>query len=77
MPLINVKIIEGVFSSEQKAKIIRKLTDAMVEVEGEAMRAVTWTIIEEVKSGDWAIGGKALSTADVKSLGATRPAEVS
>jgi 4-oxalocrotonate tautomerase len=76
MPLINVKVIEGVFSAEQKAQIIQKLTDAMVDIEGEAMRSVTWAVIEEVKSGDWAIGGKALSTADVKALGATRPAKV-
>ncbi|MFK2904419.1 4-oxalocrotonate tautomerase family protein [Dyella ginsengisoli] len=77
MPLINVKLIEGVFSPQQKAQIIRKLTDAMVEVEGEAMRAVTWTVIEEVRSGDWAIGGKPLSTGDVKALAAmpvTQPA---
>ena len=76
MPLINVKVIEGVFSSEQKAQIVRKLTDAMVEIEGEAMRPVTWAVIEEVRSGDWAIGGKPLSTADVKALSATRPAKV-
>ena len=76
MPFINVKVIEGVFSPEQKALIIQKLTDAMVEVEGEAMRPVTWAVIEEVRSGDWAIGGKRLSTADVKALGAARPAKV-
>lgn len=76
MPLINVKVIEGAFSPEQKAKMIQKLTDAMVEVEGEAMRPVTWTVIEEVRSGDWAIGGKPLSTADIKALGAPRPAKV-
>ena len=75
MPFINVKLIEGVFSSEQKAQIIRKLTDTMVEIEGEAMRSVTWTVIEEVKSGDWAIAGKPLTTADVKALAATRPAK--
>jgi len=74
MPLINVKLIEGVFSPEQKQQIVRKLTDAMVSVEGEAMRGVTWTVIEEVKSGDWAIGGHPLTTADVKALAATRPA---
>jgi 4-oxalocrotonate tautomerase len=74
MPLINVKLIEGVFSLEQKQQIARKLTDAMVSVEGEAMRGVTWTVIEEVKSGDWAIGGQPLTTADVKALAATRPA---
>ena len=70
MPLINVKVIEGVFSAEQKTQIIRKLTDAMVDIEGEAMRQVTWTVIEEVKSGDWGIAGKPLSTADVRALAA-------
>ncbi len=75
MPLINVKVIEGVFSAEQKNQIIRKLTDAMVDIEGEAMRAVTWAVIEEVKSGDWGIAGKPLSTADVRAL-AARPAKV-
>ena len=68
MPFINVKIIEGVFSPAQKADIIRKLTDTMVGIEGEAMRSVTWTVIEEVKSGDWGIAGNPLSTADVKAL---------
>jgi 4-oxalocrotonate tautomerase len=33
------------------------------------MRGVT-TVIEDVLSGDWAIGGKALTTADVKALAA-------
>ena len=75
MPLINVKIIENVFSPEQKQKIVSKLTDAMVDIEGEAMRAVTWVVVEEVRSGDWGIGGRPLSTADVKALAATRPAK--
>jgi 4-oxalocrotonate tautomerase len=74
MPFINVKLIEGVFSSEQKQQIVRRLTDAMVSIEGEAMRGVTWTVIEEVKSGDWAIGGQPLTTADEKALAAARPA---
>ncbi len=68
MPLIQVKVIEGVFSSEQKGQIVLKLTDALVTIEGEAMRPVTWAIIEEVRSGDWAIAGTPLSTADVKRL---------
>ena len=75
MPLINVKVIEGVFSTEQKSRIIRNLTNAMVEVEGEAMRSVTWTVVEEVKSGDWGIAGKPLTTDDVRALAATRAAK--
>lgn len=70
MPLINVKVIEGVFSAEQKAEIVRKLTDAMVTIEGEAMRPVTWTVVEEVRSGDWGIAGKPLTTEAVKALAA-------
>jgi 4-oxalocrotonate tautomerase len=58
-----------------KARIIRNLTDAMVEIEGEGMRPVTWTVVEEVKSGDWGIAGKPLATADVLALAATRPAK--
>jgi 4-oxalocrotonate tautomerase len=70
MPLIQVKVIEGVFSDEQKQQIIERLTDAMVSVEGENMRPVTWVLIEDVKSGEWGIGGKPLGTADVKALAA-------
>lgn len=73
MPMINVKVIEGVFSDTQKADMIEKLTDTMVSIEGENMRSVTWVIVEEVKSGDWGIGGQALSTAQVKALAAGAP----
>jgi 4-oxalocrotonate tautomerase len=70
MPLLNVKLIEGVFTPAQKQEMIRKLTDAMVSIEGENMRAVTWVVIEETRSGDWGIGGNPLTTADVKALAA-------
>ena len=73
MPFVNVKIIEGVFTAEQKQRIVRDLTDAMVAVEGENMRQVTWVVVEEVLSGDWGIAGNPLSTADVKALAAGAP----
>jgi 4-oxalocrotonate tautomerase len=73
MPLINVKIIEDVFSEAQKQEMIRKLTDTMVSIEGENMRPVTWVVLEEVKSGDWGIGGNSLTTNDVKALAAGKP----
>jgi 4-oxalocrotonate tautomerase len=73
MPLIEVRVIEGVFTEAQKRQIVHKLTDAMVSVEGENMRSVTMVIVEEVKSGDWGIGGKSLTTADVKALAAGKP----
>ena len=73
MPLINVKVIENVFTAEQKRDIVERLTDAMVTVEGDNMRPVTWVVIEEVKSGDWGIGGHVLTTADVTALAAGVP----
>jgi 4-oxalocrotonate tautomerase len=76
MPFINVKLIEGVFDASQKQEIVEKLTDAMVEIEGENMRPLTWCVVEEVRSGDWGIGGKSLTTADVKALAAGVPAKV-
>jgi 4-oxalocrotonate tautomerase len=68
MPLIQVKLIEEVFTPQQKQQMIQKLTDAMVAIEGENMRKVTWVIIEDVKSGEWGIGGQAISTDAVKAI---------
>jgi 4-oxalocrotonate tautomerase len=70
MPFINVKLIEDVFTPEQKRRIIEDLTDAMVAIEGEAMRPVTLVVVEEVRSGDWGVAGKALTTQDVRALAA-------
>ena len=72
MPMINVKLIQGVFTKEQKYQMISKLTDAMVAIEGENMRSVTWVVIDEVQSGDWAVGGRPLTTADVKAMAVGR-----
>lgn len=68
MPLVTVDVIKDVFTPAQKQDIIQRVTDAMVSVEGEAMRPVTWVRIMEVEQGDWAIGGQCLKAADVHAL---------
>ena len=68
MPLVDIQLIEGVFDKDQKQKMIRKVTDAMVEIEGEAMRGVTWVRVHEIASGEWGIGGKGVTAADVKAM---------
>jgi 4-oxalocrotonate tautomerase len=68
MPLITVKLIEDVFTPEQKVKIIETLTDAMVAIEGENLRDLTFVLIEEVKQGNWGVGGKPLTASDVRRL---------
>lgn len=68
MPLVNIDVIKGVFTPAQKADMIHRVTDAMVAVEGEALRGLTWVRVREIEQGDWAIGGKLLAAADVLAL---------
>jgi 4-oxalocrotonate tautomerase len=74
MPLVTIDVIKDVFSPKQKQQLIARVTEAMIEVEGEAMRPVTWVRIKEFEGGDWAIGGQALQAADVQALGKSKVA---
>ena len=73
MPLVDIHVIKGVFTPEQKAEMISKVTDAMVAVEGENLRGVTWVKINEVEGGDWAIGGQQLQAVDVRKMAGREP----
>jgi 4-oxalocrotonate tautomerase len=74
MPIVNVHLIEGVFDSDQKREMIEKLTETMVEIEGENMRAVTVVAIQESKSGEYGVGGQPLTTEAVHAIQAGVPA---
>ena len=76
MPLVDIQLIKGVFTPDQKKQMIQKVTDAMVTVEGETMRPVTWVRVQEIESGEWAIGGNPLTASDVKAM-AGRATELS
>ena len=70
MPLAQLKGLSGFLSAEQKGELIRKVTDAIVSVEGEGLRSVTWVIIEEVPSGIWGVGGALVTTEALKKMAA-------
>ncbi len=74
MPLVTIDVIKDVFTPAQKQDLIERVTDAMISVEGEAMRPVTWVRIMEVEQGDWAIGGQALKAKDVHALASANAA---
>ncbi len=74
MPLVTIDVIKDVFTPQQKQQLIAKVTQAMIEVEGEGMRGVTWVRIQEFEGGDWAIGGKSLRASDVHALSAGKAA---
>lgn len=59
MPFVNVKLVDGVFTPEQKHAMAAALTDVMVKFEGsEAFREVVWVLIEELHTDGWHIGGR-------------------
>jgi 4-oxalocrotonate tautomerase len=66
MPFIDIKLIAGAFSAEEKRQLIEKVSDAVIAIEGEAMRPITHVVVTETPSGEWAIGGKALTAEDVQ-----------
>lgn len=72
MPLVNIEVIENVFTPAQKKEMIEKVTDAMISIEGEALRPYTLVKIDEVKDGNWSVGGQIIKTADVHRLQQTK-----
>jgi 4-oxalocrotonate tautomerase len=68
MPLVTIDVIKDVFTPSEKQQLIANVTEAMIAVEGEALRGVTWVRINEFESGDWAIGGQALTAVDVQTM---------
>jgi 4-oxalocrotonate tautomerase len=68
MTLVTIEVIKDVFTPHQKRDLIERVTNAVVSVEGEALRGVTWVRVQEIQQGDWGIGGKTLTAADVHAL---------
>jgi 4-oxalocrotonate tautomerase len=62
VPLVQVKVVEGVFTGPQKRQIVEGLAETMVSIGGENIRQATWVLVEEIKSGNWGIGGDLLTT---------------
>ncbi|HSV02402.1 MAG TPA: tautomerase family protein [Phenylobacterium sp.] len=74
MPLVTIEVIKDVFTPTQKRDLIQRVTDAMVSVEGEALRGVTWVKVNEIEQGDWAIGGKPVTARDVQAMDGSKAA---
>lgn len=68
MPLVEVKVFEQELTEKQTEDLIGKITDAVASVTSEKLREATWVIVNEVPSGNWGLGGKAIGLADVKRM---------
>lgn len=73
MPFIDIKVIQGVFTAEEQRQLVERVSEAVVSVEGEALRPFTHTVVTETPSGAWAIGGQAMAAEDVKAKRAESP----
>lgn len=58
MPSIDIQVLDGVFSEEEKADIILRVTDAFGDVAGQTIKSGTSVRIHEVSSGAWGYGGE-------------------
>ena len=65
---IEVKLIQGAYTTLQKPEIVERLTNTMVEIEGENLRRFIWCVIEEVAGGQWSFGGQTPTADDVRAL---------
>jgi len=70
MPLVQITGVGNYLSLEQKQDIIRKVTDAVVSVEGEGLRSVTWVTIQDVQPGAWGVGGQPVTDDDLRAMAA-------
>jgi 4-oxalocrotonate tautomerase len=70
VPLVNIRVPEGSLSEEKKNRMIELVTDAVIEAEGygDAVRPITWVIIDEVKDGNWGAAGRAVTLKDLGKL---------
>ncbi|MGE4187145.1 MAG: 4-oxalocrotonate tautomerase family protein [Hyphomicrobiaceae bacterium] len=68
MPLVQIKGVGGFLSLAQKQEMIRKVTEAVLSVEGEGLRQVTWVTIEDVQPGAWGVGGQPVTDDDLRKL---------
>lgn len=70
MPLVQIKGVGGYLTFDQKKDLISRVTEAVLSVEGEKLRAVTWVTIEDVETGSWGVGGKVVTADDLRRLAA-------
>jgi 4-oxalocrotonate tautomerase family enzyme len=68
MPIVTVKLMEGVLSDDQKKTLMKSLADAVVKVYGAPMRLFMHVVLEEIKTGDWIAGGGIVTSERVTAI---------
>lgn len=75
MPFVNVRTARGLLNPTQKKELQARITDLMVEIEGNgnpAFRPYVWVLIEEQEPDNWCLGGTHVSTELIEQLNGVR-----
>jgi 4-oxalocrotonate tautomerase len=62
MPHIEIHVLEGVFTDQDKERILLSVIDAFGAAAGGRMKQNTSARITEIRSGSWAFGDQVLHT---------------
>jgi 4-oxalocrotonate tautomerase len=68
MPLIDIKVVKGVFTPEEKHELVKRVSETVIVLAGESLRPWTHVGIIETAYGEWAMDGKYYTAEDVKTL---------
>jgi 4-oxalocrotonate tautomerase len=68
VPLVDIHLIKGIWTAEQKEEMMTATTDALVKIWGEPVRKLTWVRVLEVEEGQWMVGGEVFTAEHVARL---------
>ena len=74
MPLVQIKGVAEYLTKDQKRELIKNVTEAVLSVEGEGLRPVTWVIIEDVKENEWGVGGNPVNAEMLRKMASEKNA---
>lgn len=71
MPYVSISTARGILDVEQKQTLLKKVTDLMVEIEGQGnpeFRKLVWVKIEEQDPSHWSLGGLTASPEQIAKI---------
>ena len=72
MPFINIKVLKGTLTKEQKQEMISRVSEVVAEIEAgdlkDKLLPHTWCVVDEVDFENWGIGGNAVTPEMLKAV---------
>jgi 4-oxalocrotonate tautomerase len=71
MPFVNIQTIKGIMTDDEKATLLDRITDLVVEIEGKGnaeFRKDVWVRIDEHEPESWSLGGRKPTRAFIEGL---------